>query len=55
MRTKVRIRESATGEEQTLAGVVLGGAFVAYWVWFRVFYAPVGRDTVETSRGMSSS
>ncbi|MBY8607641.1 hypothetical protein [Burkholderia arboris] len=38
-----------------MAIVVLGGAFVAYWVWFRVFYAPVGRDTVETSRGMSSS
>lgn len=38
-----------------MAIVVLGGAFVAYWVWFRVFYAPVGRDTVETSQGMQSS
>ncbi|PXX38087.1 MULTISPECIES: hypothetical protein [Burkholderia] len=38
-----------------MAIVVLGGAFVAYWVWFRVFYAPVGRDIVETSQGMPSS
>lgn len=38
-----------------MAIVVLGGAFVAYRVWFRVFYAPVGRDTVETSQGMPSS
>ncbi|MFJ1213658.1 hypothetical protein [Burkholderia pyrrocinia] len=38
-----------------MAIVVLGGAFVAYWVWFRVFYAPVGRDAVETSQGMQSS
>ncbi|WP_244107344.1 hypothetical protein [Burkholderia sp. BCC0419] len=39
----------------TMAIVVLGGAFVAYRVWFRVFYAPVNRDTVETSQGMPSS
>ncbi|WGY72888.1 hypothetical protein KEC55_26305 [Burkholderia cepacia] len=38
----------------TMAIVVLGGAFVAYWVWFRVFYAPVSRGTVETPRGMPS-
>lgn len=38
-----------------MAIVVLGGAFVAYWVWFRVFYAPVGRDAVETSQGIQSS
>ncbi|VBB15569.1 hypothetical protein [Burkholderia stabilis] len=38
-----------------MAIVVLGGAFVAYWVWFRVFYAPVGRETAETSRGLPSS
>ncbi|UXU89743.1 hypothetical protein [Burkholderia sp. S-53] len=35
--------------------VVLAGICVAYWVWFRVFYAPVDRDTAETSQGMQSS
>ncbi|WP_322082545.1 hypothetical protein [Burkholderia sp. BCC1972] len=39
----------------TMAIVVLGGAFVVYRVWFRVFYAPVGRDAVETPQGMPSS
>ena len=34
----------------TMAIVVLGSAFVACWVWFRVFYASVSRDTVETRR-----
>ncbi|VWD50070.1 hypothetical protein [Burkholderia contaminans] len=37
-----------------MAIVVLGSAFVACWVWFRVFYASVSRVTVETPQGMPS-
>lgn len=38
----------------TMAIVTLG-ARVVYRVWCRVFYAPVSRDTAETSHGMPSS
>ncbi|WP_412529299.1 hypothetical protein [Burkholderia lata] len=54
----LRLLESLLGMRAlsvTMAIVVLGGAFVAYRVWFRVFYAPVSGDTVETSQGMPSS
>jgi len=53
----LRLLESMLGVSVlsgTMAIVVLVGAFVAYRVWFRVFYAPVSRDTVETSQGMPS-
>jgi len=35
--------------------VVLAGTGVAYWVWFRVFYAAARRETAETSPGMPSA
>ncbi|WP_041493415.1 hypothetical protein [Burkholderia lata] len=35
--------------------VVLAVTGVAYWVWFRVFYAAARRETVETSGGMPSA
>ncbi|MBZ5789661.1 hypothetical protein K8353_06020 [Burkholderia contaminans] len=35
--------------------VVLAVIGVAYWVWFRVFYAAARRETAEPSQGMPSS
>ncbi|KWO10411.1 hypothetical protein DF022_12975 [Burkholderia cepacia] len=35
--------------------VVLAGTGAAYWVWFRVFYAAVRRETAGPSQGMPSA